>query len=230
MHILVVEDEEKISNLVSESLRSAGFSVDAALDGASGLALATSRPYDAIVLDIMLPKMGGMEVLQGLRQGNHDVPVIMLTARDSTEDKIKHIDAGADDYMTKPFSTGELLVRIRALLRRAPGNRADRLRIGDLEIDRMSRAVKRGTRRIDLSAKEYKLLEYLALNAGRVLSRAMILEQVWGQSFEGLTNVVDVYIRYLRNKIDTGNDKKLIKTVRGVGYLVDESGGDKSDQ
>jgi two-component system copper resistance phosphate regulon response regulator CusR len=193
---------------------------DVANDGAHGLELAIARSYDVIVLDIMLPKLSGTEVLEGIRRNNRRVPIMMLTAKDGLSDKIRHLDSGADDYLTKPFSSAELLVRIRALLRRAPTMQEDLIKVADLEVDRLSKQVRRGGKRIDLSAKEYMLLEYLAANAGRVLSRAMILENVWGQSFDGLTNVVEVYIRYLRNKIDKGYDKKLIRNMRGVGYIL----------
>jgi two-component system copper resistance phosphate regulon response regulator CusR len=166
----------------------------------------------------MLPGKSGTEVLHRIRATNKNVPIIMLTARDAVSDKVSHIDAGADDYLTKPFSTAELMVRVRALLRRTSVQREDTIRIGDLEIDRLLRQVKRAGKRIELSAKEYALLEYLALGTDRVHSRGMIIEHVWDESFEGLTNIVDVYIRQLRGKIDEGYEKKLIKTVRGVGY------------
>jgi two-component system copper resistance phosphate regulon response regulator CusR len=220
MRILVVEDEKKLAGIVARSLKDEGFAVDVAADGEQGIALATSYAYDAIVLDILLPKCSGTEVLRAIRDKNHQVPIIMLTARDAVADKVKHMDAGADDYLTKPFSCSELLVRIRALLRRAPVQRDNVIRVGDLEIDRLLRQVKRAGRRIELSAKEYALLEYLALNTDRVLSRAMIIEHVWDESFEALTNIVDVYVRQLRNKIDEGHAKKLIRTVRGVGYTM----------
>jgi DNA-binding response OmpR family regulator len=225
MRVLIVEDEEKLSGIVARGLKGEGFAVDIASDGEKGLELATSYAYDAIVLDIMLPKLSGTAVLEGIRQKNHHVPIIMLTAKDAVGDKVKHIDAGADDYLTKPFSCSELLVRIRALLRRSPMQRSDVIKIADLEIDRLSRQVKRAGKRIELSAKEYALLEYLSLNSDRVLSRAMIIEHVWDESFEALTNIVDVYIRQLRSKIDDGHDKKLIKTVRGIGYAINHEAG-----
>ncbi|MDE3061281.1 MAG: response regulator transcription factor [Pseudomonadota bacterium] len=224
MRILIVEDEEKLAGIIARSLKAEGFAVDTAEDGARGLELATTFAYDAIVLDIMLPKLSGTAVLDGIRKKNRQVPILMLTAKDTMADKVKHMDAGADDYLTKPFAYSELLVRIRALLRRAPVQSVDIIKIADLEIDRLAHQVKRAGRRIDLSAKEYALLEYLALNNGRVLSRAMILEHVWDESFEALTNIVDVYIRQLRAKIDEGHQQKLIKTVRSVGYVL--SAGD----
>lgn len=218
MRILVIEDEEKLAEIVARALKDEGFSVDSAADGAHGLEMALAHSYDAIILDITLPKRSGTEVLHAIRAKNVSVPIIMLTARDAIGDKVAHMDAGADDYLTKPFSCAELMVRIRALLRRAPMQRNDRLSIGDLEIDRLLRQVRRAGKRIELSAKEYALLEYMALNSDRVVSRAMIIEHVWDESFSGLTNIVDVYIRQLRSKIDDGHAQKLIKTMRGVGY------------
>jgi len=226
MRILIVEDEEKLADIIARSLKAEGFAVDVAGDGAQGLELAIAYAYDVIILDIMLPRLSGTEVLEAIRQKNRQVPILMLTARDAVADKVKHLSAGADDYLTKPFAFLELLVRVRALLRRAPvQQRADTITVADMEIDRLSRQVKRAGRRIDLSAKEYALMEYLALNAGRVLSRNMIIEHVWDQSFEGLTNIVDVYIRQLRGKIDDGYDLKLIKTMRGAGYVLNDEAG-----
>ena len=222
MRILLVEDEEKLAEIVARNLKAEGFAVDTAADGVRGLDMATTYAYDAIVLDIMLPGLNGTVVLKGIRQKNRSVPIIMLTAKDAVADKVQHLDAGADDYLTKPFSFEELLVRIRALLRRSPAQRQDIIKIADLEIDRLGHQVKRAGKRIDLSAKEYALLEYLALNAGRVLSRAMIIEHVWDESFEALTNIVDVYIRQLRSKVDEGYEQKLIKTVRGMGYVLND--------
>ena len=225
MRALVIEDEEKLAGIISRGLKAEGFAVDTAGDGARGLQSATEHNYDVIILDIMLPKLMGTEVLSSIREKNNHVPIIMLTARDTVGDKVKHIDMGADDYLTKPFAFSELLVRVRALLRRAPVQRVDTIAVADLEIDRMARQVKRTGKRIDLSAKEYSLIEYLALNAGRVLSRNMIIEHVWDESFEGLTNIVDVYIRQLRSKIDEGYEHKLIKTVRGAGYILNDEAG-----
>ncbi len=222
MRILLVEDEKKLADIVARGLKAEGFSIDIATNGAQGLDLATSYDYDMIVLDIMLPSLSGTEILGKVRQKNRHVPILMLTAKDAVADKVKHMDAGADDYLTKPFAFSELLVRIRALLRRAPVQRNDVFNILDLEIDRLGRQVKRAGKRIELSAKEYALLEYMMLNAGRVLSRNMIIEHVWDQSFEGLTNIVDVYIRQLRAKVDEGHAVKLIKTVRSVGYMLND--------
>ena len=222
MRVLLVEDEEKLSNVIARGLRAEGLVVDVAADGERGLEMARIYTYDVVVLDIMLPKLSGTEVLAEIRKDNRHVPILMLTAKDKVADKVKHLEAGADDYLTKPFSFEELLVRLRALLRRAPVQRADVIKIADLEIDRLARQVKRGGKRIDLSAKEYALLEYMALSAGRVLSRTMIVEHVWDESFEGLTNIVDVYVRQLRIKLDDPFTVKLIKTVRGVGYSLSE--------
>lgn len=225
MRVLIIEDERKLADIIGRGFRAEGFAVDLAYDGAQGLELASAFAYDAIILDIMLPKMSGTEVLHRLRERQYQAPVLILTARDSIADKVRHMSEGADDYLTKPFAFSELLVRIRALLRRGHVQRMDVIAVGDLEMDRLGRQVKRSGRRIDLSAKEYALLEYLMLNAGRVLSRHMIIEHVWDQSFDGLTNIVDVYIRQLRGKIDTAPATKLIRTVRGSGYVLSDGQG-----
>lgn len=222
MRVLLVEDEEKLVEIISRGLKAEGFAVDSATDGAQGLDLALSYAYDMIVLDIMLPTVNGGDILRLIRQRNRAVPILILTARDAVADKVRHLEAGADDYITKPFAFSELLVRIRALLRRAPLQRNDVLTAGAVEIDRLSHSVRHAGKRIDLSAKEYSLLEYLAQNKGRVLSRTMIIEHVWDQSFEGLTNIVDVYIRQLRAKLEEHNAAQIIRTVRGVGYVIDE--------
>jgi two-component system copper resistance phosphate regulon response regulator CusR len=224
MRVLLIEDEEKLAQIVSRGLKAEGFAVDAAKAGGEGFDLAMSYAYDVIILDIMLPEMSGTDILRAVRQKNRAVPILVLTARDAIADKVKHLEAGADDYITKPFAFSELLVRIRALLRRAPLQRNDLLTASDLEVDRLARLVRRAGKRIDLSAKEFALLEYLIQNKGRVLSRTMIIEHVWDQAFEGLTNIVDVYIRQLRAKLDEGYPTKIIRTVRGVGYVVDDDG------
>jgi DNA-binding response OmpR family regulator len=222
MRALIVEDEMKLADIIARGLKAESFAVDVASDGGQGLELASSYAYDVIILDIMLPVLSGTQLLEHIREKNRQVPILMLTAKDSVADKVKHMEAGADDYLTKPFSFSELLVRIRALLRRAPVQRTDIFTMRDLEFDRLAHQVKRAGKRIDISAKEYALLEYLILNAGRILSRSMIIDHVWDQSFEGLTNIVDVYIRQLRIKIDEGHDIKLIKTIRGVGYTLND--------
>jgi len=219
MRILLIEDEEKLLQATARNLKAEGFAIDTAANGNDGMELAAGYAYDLIILDILLPGLDGTQVLQRIRDRNREVPVLMLTAKDSVQDKVKHFEAGADDYLTKPFSFAELLVRVRALLRRRPAQQADVIRIGDFELDRLTHKVKRADKRIELSAKEYALLEYLALNAGRVLSRAMIIEHVWDQSFESLTNIVDVYIRQLRTKLNDDREQKLIRTVRGAGYV-----------
>lgn len=207
---------------VKRGLQAEKFAVDSAKDGNSGLDMAVTYSYDLIILDLMLPGMTGTEVLKQLRKTNQTVPVLILTASDAVKTKVENFEAGADDYLTKPFSFAELLVRIKALIRRGPVKRETVFKIADLEIDRMSHQVKRKGERIELTAKEFALLEYLAANRGRVLSRTMIIEHVWDQSFEGLTNIVDVYIRQIRAKIDDHYEPKLIKTLRGVGYSLSE--------
>jgi len=222
MRILLVEDEEKVSRFIIRGLTAEGLAVDAAADGTSGLELATTYDYDLIILDLMLPGVSGTEVLRRIRARNHRVPILMLTARDAVADKVEHLEAGADDYLTKPFAFAELMARVKALLRRGSVERPSVLRVADLDLDRLSQQVKRAGRRIELTAKEYALLEYLMANSGRVLSRTMIVDHVWDQSFDGATNIVDVYVRHLRSKVDDGHDKKLIHTVRGVGYKISD--------
>jgi DNA-binding response OmpR family regulator len=220
MRILLVEDEEKVSALVKRGLVAERYAVDVAKDGLEGFEFAGVYPYDLIILDLMLPRLTGGELLQRIRRTNTFVPILVLTARDSVDDKVRLFDLGADDYLTKPFAFAELLVRVKALLRRGPVNRSSTLRIGDLELDRLTQQVKRGGRRVELTAKEYSLLEYLMQNEERVLSRNMIIEHVWDQSFDGVTNIVDVYVRHLRSKVDEGNSVKMIKTIRGTGYMI----------
>jgi two-component system copper resistance phosphate regulon response regulator CusR len=223
MRLLLVEDEKKVSELVARALRAESYAVDVAEDGMRGWELAQSYEYDLIILDLMLPQLPGEEVLRRIRRTNQRVPILILTARGATEDKVHNFEAGADDYLTKPFAFAELIMRVKALLRRGPITRSSVLRVGDLEVDRFTQQVRRGGRRIELTPKEYALLEYLAANPGRVFSRTMIIEHVWDQSFEGLTNIVDVYVRHLRSKVDDPFPVKLIRTVRGVGYGLTES-------
>src|SRR5260370_4369948 len=224
MRILMVEDEQKVSALVQRGLTAERYAVDIASDGVEGLEFAEAYPYDLILVDLMLPRLAGGDLLQRIRRKNTSVPVLVLTARDSIDDKVKLFELGADDYLTKPFAFAELLVRVKALLRRGPVNRSSTLRIGDLELDRLTQQVKRGGKRVELTAKEYSLLEYLMQNPERVLSRNMIIEHVWDQSFDGITNIVDVYLRYLRATADDGQVPKLIRTVRGAGYMSRAAG------
>jgi len=220
MRILLIEDEQKVAALVKRGLSAERYAVDVTTDGLEGLEFAEVYPYDLVILDLMLPRVAGADVLQRVRRKNVFVPVLILTARDSIEDKVRLFELGADDYLTKPFAFAELLVRVKALLRRGPVNRSSTLRIADLELDRLTQQVKRAGRRVELTAKEYALLEYLMQNAERVLSRNMIIEHVWDQSFDGITNIVDVYVRHLRAKVDDGNTFKMIRTVRGTGYMI----------
>jgi len=223
MRMLLIEDEKKLCDLIEKALKAERYAVDVAGDGQAGWSLADAYDYDLVILDLMLPGLSGTEVLRRIRRKNQQVPILILTARDATDEKVQHFEAGADDYLTKPFAFAELLIRVKALLRRGPVSRSSVLRVGDLEIDRLTQHVKRAGKTIELTPKEYGLLEYLATNPGRVFSRTMIIEHVWDQSFEGLTNIVDVYVRHLRSKVDDPFPTKLIKTVRGVGYGLIES-------
>ena len=222
MRVLLVEDEKKVADIVERGLKAERYAVDVCHDGQGGWELASAYSYDLLILDLMLPGMTGTELLEKVRRKNQQVPILILTARDATADKIRNFEAGADDYLTKPFAFAELLVRVKALLRRGPVNRSSVLRVSDLEIDRLSQTVRRAGKKIDLTAKEYALLEYLATHPGRVFSRTMIIEHVWDQSFQGLTNIVDVYVRHLRAKMDDPFPVKLLRTVRGAGYALDE--------
>jgi two-component system copper resistance phosphate regulon response regulator CusR len=222
MRILLVEDERKVADMIARGLKAERYAVDVARDGRDGLDFANTYDYDLIILDLMLPRLSGTEILEQVRRNNREVPILILTARDATDEKVKNFEAGADDYLTKPFAFAELLVRVKALLRRGPVNRSSVLRVADLELDRLSQQVRRAGKKIGLTAKEYSLLEYLATNPGRVFSRTMIVEHVWDQSFEGLTNIVDVYVRHLRGKVDDPFPFKLIRTVRGVGYCLSD--------
>lgn len=222
MRILVVEDEKTLASNLKKGLSEEGYSADVAYDGEEGGFMAETEPYDLIILDIMLPKVDGITVLKNLRKSKIKTPVLMLTARDTVTDKIKGLDAGADDYLTKPFDFEELLARVRALLRRKGEIETALITLGDLEIDTASHQVKRGGKDIPLSAREYALLEYLAYNKGKVVTRTNISEQIYEYDFDLDSNIIDVYINFLRNKIDKGFEKKLIHTVRGAGYILKE--------
>jgi DNA-binding response OmpR family regulator len=223
MRLLIVEDDPKLAEFVARGLRAELYAVDLAADGSEGQNYVNSYEYDLLILDLMLPFISGSELLRRVRQSHPSLPVLILTARDAIEEKVKHFEAGADDYLNKPFDFAELVVRVKALLRRTPIERTDVLLFSDLELNRLTREVRRGGQRIELTGKEYALLEYLLSSPCRVFSRSMILEHVWDQSFEGVTNIVDVYVRHLRRKVDDSFPVKLIHTVRGVGYCVRES-------
>jgi len=220
MRLLVIEDEKKVARFIKKGLEEEGYAVDLAFDGEEGLAMLLDPVHDLILLDIALPKIDGLQVLKKLREKKVRTPVLLLTVRATIEDKVLGLDSGADDYLTKPFAFQELLARIRALLRRKGEVGDPLLRVEDLVLDPARRLVTRGGEKIDLTTKEFALLEYLMRNAGRVVSRAMISEHVWNYDFDTETNVIDVYINYLRRKIDSGRDKKLIHTVRGSGYVL----------
>jgi len=219
MHILVVEDDPRIAAFVTRGLEESGYTATVAHDGEDGFLAARYNDYDLIVLDLMLPKMDGIEVARKLRAAGKATPMLMLTARDTERDKIRGLDVGADDYLTKPFAFGEFLARVRALLRRDTLTRASIMRIDDLELDTVARQVRRGGRDVALSAREYALLEYLVHHAGQILTREQLAAHVWSDA-EVESNVIDVYVRYLRQKVDAPFGEPLIHTVRGVGYTL----------
>ena len=221
MRILIVEDEERLIDILARSLRSEGYLVDGVRTAAEGFEYAKAYSYDLVILDLQLPDGTGTGLLKRLREQGRTMPALILTARGDLDSKVENFQAGADDYVIKPVAMAELSIRVQALLRRGPMLQENVLKVSNLEINRLTRQVKRGGRRIELSPKEYSLLEYLILHSGRVLSRSMIVEKIWDQSFEGLTNIVDVYISHLRRKVDEGREKKLIRTVRGLGYMFD---------
>jgi len=222
MKILVIEDDKKISSFIRNGLRSEGYTVDVAFDGEDGLYLASEGRYDIIILDLMLPEIDGITLCRRMRKSGNKTPLIMLTAKDAVEDRVQGLDAGADDYLTKPFSFTELMARIRALSRRGQPESPAVLKVGDLTLAAESHEVKRSKKEISLSATEFRLLQYLMQNKGRVLSKALILENVWGYDFSPESNIVDVYIKYLRDKIDRGFKNGMIQTVHGVGYKLCE--------
>jgi len=223
MHILVVEDEQRLATLLRRVLGEERHTVDVAYDGVQGFDLAASGTYDLVILDVMLPGIDGMEVCRQMRDDGVQSPVLMLTARGAVEDRVAGLNSGADDYLVKPFAMEELLARVNALLRRRDREieTSPELRVGDLSLNLIRHEVRRGNRIIELTAKEFALLDYLMRNAGRVLTRTQIIDHVWRYDLDALSNVVDTYIHYLRDKIDRGFDRSLIKTVRGVGYKIE---------
>src|SRR5580704_990945 len=220
MRILVVEDEKRIADFIARGLKEEHYAVDIAYDGEQGLYLAEINPYDLMIFDIMLPKYEGVDMCRQLRAKKVNTPILMLTARAAVRDKVTGLNAGADDYLTKPFSFEELLARVKVLLRRPTTNKTSVLKVADLELNQLNHEVKRTGKQMVLTAKEFALLEYLMLNSGQVISRSMISEHVWNEQFDSMTNVIDVHIRNLRNKIDSGSNKKLIHTLRGSGYIL----------
>ncbi len=222
MRILIAEDEKSLNRIIAKQLKASGYSVDCAFNGEEAYDLISMTDYDAAVFDVMMPKIDGFSLLKKIRNEGNNLPVLFLTARDSIEDRVEGLDIGADDYLVKPFAFEELLARIRVLIRKNSVSNSNIITVSDLTVDISSRKVTRGNKDISLSAKEYELLQYLAVNNGIVLSREKIEDHIWNYDYEGGTNVVDVYIRYLRKKIDDGCDKKLIHTVRGMGYVLRE--------
>lgn len=222
MKILVVEDEKKVAGFIKRGLEEDSYQVVVTHDGVDGLKLALEEDYSLVILDVMLPKKDGLTVIKELRAAGRLVPVLMLTARDTTEDIVSGLDAGSDDYLTKPFAFAELLARVRALLRRGEQDRGAEILFADLRLDPVAHKVWRGGTEIDLTAKEYGLLEYMMRNPETVLSRAMIAEHVWDYAFDSFTNIIDVYVNYLRKKVDKDYPSKLIHTVRGQGYILRE--------
>ena len=222
MRILVVEDEKKLARFIRRGLKEKNYAVDVAHDGNEGLFLAEMNPYDLIILDIILPYKDGISICRELRKKNNDVPILILTARGHVEDKITGLDAGADDYLAKPFAFGELLARVRALIRRKQNVKTTTLKIADLELDQLTHKVTRSGKTIELTSTEYSLLEYLMLNANQVVTRTMISEHVWNDDFDTFSNVINVYVNYLRKKVDNEFEKKLIHSIRGTGYILKE--------
>ncbi len=222
MNILVVEDEKKVASFIKRGLEEEGFTVALAEDGEEGVQMATQAQYSLILMDIMLPKKDGLTAVKEIREKGVIVPVLCLTAKDTVDDIVHGLDQGSDDYLTKPFAFAELLARVRALIRRSATERGAEIEFGDLKLDPVAHKVWRANREIELTAKEYALLEYFMRNPGQVLTRTMIAEHVWDYTFDSFTNIIDVYVNYLRKKIDRDFDKKLIHTVRGIGYVLKE--------
>ena len=221
MRLLVVEDDVKLVRALERGLQREGYAVDVALTGDEALAQAHACDYDAVVLDVMLPGMDGFAVCEALRRSERGVPVLMLTARADVSDRIHGLDAGADDYLVKPFDFGELLARLRALFRRGPSERPSVLTVGDLRVDPAARVVTRAGRQVELTAREFAVVEFLARHAGQVVPRTQLLEHVWDEHYDGSPNVVDVYIGYLRKKLERPFGRRLIRTVRGVGFMLE---------
>ncbi len=222
MRILVVEDEKKVAQFICQGLEEEHYTVDVALDGEQGETMALTGAHDLLILDVMLPRKSGIDITRSLRDKGKTVPILMLTAKATTRDKVEGLDSGADDYLTKPFAFAELLARVRSLLRRGAAEKTTTLALADLELDTVSHRARRSGRPIDLTMKEYALLEFLLRNKDRVLSRTIISEHIWDYNFDTGTNLIDVYVNHLRSKIDAGFDTKLIHTVRGVGYVMKE--------
>jgi len=220
MRILIVEDEKKVAAFIKKGLEEETYAADVASDGEEGLHLGEQNPYDLIILDLMLPKINGLDILSRLRAKKIETPILLLTAKDSVEDKVEGLNQGADDYLTKPFAFSELLARIRVLLRRGKTESKTTLEIADLTLDLVSHKVNRGNEEIELTGKEYSLLEYFMRNQEKVLTRTMIAEHVWDYNFDTFTNVIDVYVNHLRKKIDKNFPAKLLHTLRGVGYVM----------
>ena len=221
MRLLIVEDEERLNDILKRCLKAEGYTVDGVTTALEAFESVKNFHYDLLIIDLQLPDGSGTGLLKRIREGGYTMPTLILTARSDLESKLENFRAGADDYVVKPVALAELAIRVRALLRRGSALQENIVNAADLEINRLTRQVKRDGRTIQLSAKEYSLLEYLMLNSGRILSRSMIVERIWDQSFENLTNIVDVYIGHLRHKIDEGHEVKLIHTVRGLGYKLD---------
>ncbi len=223
MRILLIEDEKRVAGFIERGLKEARYAVDLAGTGEEGIYLSESNPYDLIILDIMLPDKDGIAVCKELRRKKIDSPILLLTARDRVKDKVQGLNAGADDYLTKPFDFEELLARANALMRRQRVDKKSVLKIADLELNQMTQQVKRAGKEITLTSKEFALLRYLMIHANQIVTRTMISEHVWNESFDTMTNVIDVYVNYLRNKIDKGFGQQLIHTVRATGYILKES-------
>ncbi|MDD5428274.1 MAG: response regulator transcription factor [Candidatus Omnitrophica bacterium] len=222
MRILLVEDEKRMADFVTKGLKEERYVIDVAYKGEDAIFLVDINAYDLIILDLMLPDTNGLAICKHIRNKKMDTPILIITAKDSVRDKVKGLDFGADDYLTKPFSFDEFLARVRALLRRKRADKMSIFRVADLELNQLTHKVKRADREIDLTSKEYALLEYLIMNANEVVTRTMISEHVWNEEFDSLSNIIDVFVNHLRNKIDKDSDKPLIHTIHGTGYILKE--------